>query len=122
MIDEDFVGKLNKVEKRAWLSFISLCKNYLGNERSPKYEEVVHEFLEAYGEMRCNMSIKIHFLHSHLDFFPDNLGQFSDEQGERFHQEISAIKKRFAGKNQIKMRANYCDDSSYKRKRSSKHF
>ncbi|UYV73934.1 hypothetical protein LAZ67_11001501 [Cordylochernes scorpioides] len=25
------------------------------------------------------MSLKIHFLHSHLDFFPDNLGAVSDE-------------------------------------------
>ncbi|XP_036342330.1 uncharacterized protein LOC118751618, partial [Rhagoletis pomonella] len=80
MIDENFVEKLNEVEKRAWLSFISLCHNYLGNERSSNYKEVVQEFLEAYGEMGCKMSIKINFLHSHLDFFPDNLGQFSDEQ------------------------------------------
>jgi len=26
-----------------------------------------------------NTSLKIHFLHSHLDFFPDNLGATSDE-------------------------------------------
>ena len=32
------------------------------------------------------MSLKIHFLHSHLDFFPENLGDVSDEHGERFHQ------------------------------------
>ena len=30
------------------------------------------------------MSLKIHMLHSHLDFFPDNCGMFSDEYGERF--------------------------------------
>lgn len=46
--------------------------------------------------MGCRMSIKIHFLHGHLDFFPENLGQFSDEQGERFHQEISQMENRFA--------------------------
>lgn len=38
-----------------------------------------------------NMSLKIHFLHSHLDFFPENLGDVSDEHGERFHQEIKTI-------------------------------
>jgi DNA-binding ferritin-like protein len=32
------------------------------------------------------MSLKVHFLHSHLDFFPENLGEVSDEQGERFQQ------------------------------------
>ncbi|UYV80151.1 hypothetical protein LAZ67_18001830 [Cordylochernes scorpioides] len=41
------------------------------------------------------MSIKIHFLHSHLDFFPDNLGAVSDEHGELFHQDISSMEKRY---------------------------
>jgi len=44
------------------------------------------------------MSLKIHFLHSHLDFFPSNLGDFSDEHGERFHQDISADGKETPGK------------------------
>jgi hypothetical protein len=30
------------------------------------------------------MSLKIHFLYSHLSFFPENLGAVSDKQGERF--------------------------------------
>ncbi|UYV84383.1 hypothetical protein LAZ67_X001983 [Cordylochernes scorpioides] len=41
------------------------------------------------------MSLKIHFLHSHLDFFPNNLGAVSDEHGERFHQDISSMEKRY---------------------------
>ena len=116
-------------EKRAWLSFISLCENFLGNKRSANYIEVVNEFLEAYGEMRCNMSIKIHFLHFHLGFFPENLVKLSDEQGDRFHQEMSAIEKRFEGKSQVRMLPNYwcslkrkTDDLAYTRRRSSKHF
>ena len=32
------------------------------------------------------MSLKIHFLHSHLDFFPPNMGEINNERGERFHQ------------------------------------
>ena len=43
------------------------------------------------------MSLKIHFLHSHLDFFPENLGDVSDEHGERFHQEIKTIEQRYQG-------------------------
>ena len=60
----------------------------MGNKRSSNDVEVVNKFLEAYEEMGCNMSIKIHFLHSHLEFFPENLGQVSDKQSERFHQQI----------------------------------
>jgi len=39
------------------------------------------------------MSLKIHFLESQLDFFPENLGEVSDEHGERFHQNIMAMEK-----------------------------
>ena len=41
--------------------------------------------LQNFQEMKINMSLKIHILHSHLDFFPENLGAVSDEHGERFH-------------------------------------
>ena len=44
------------------------------------------------------MSLKIHFLESHLDFFPENLGEVSDEHGERFHQYIWALEKWYEGK------------------------
>jgi len=44
--------------------------------------------------MDCNMSLKIHFLESHLDLFPENLGKVSDERGERFNQDILAKEKR----------------------------
>ncbi|UYV84312.1 K02A2.6-like [Cordylochernes scorpioides] len=54
------------------------------------------------------MSLKIHFLHSHLDFFPDNLGAVSDEHGERFHQDISSMEKRYQGKWSPCMLADYC--------------
>jgi len=44
------------------------------------------------------MSLKIHFLESHLHFFPENLGEVSDEHGERFLQDIMVIEKRYQGK------------------------
>ena len=37
------------------------------------------------------MSVKIHFLSSHLDFFPESCGSVSDELGEGFHQDIAAM-------------------------------
>jgi len=41
------------------------------------------------------MSLKVH---CHLDYFTENLGDASDEHGERFHQDISVMEKRFKGK------------------------
>jgi len=43
-------------------------------------------------------SRKSNILHSHLNFFPPNLVAVSDEHGERFHQDISTMEKRYAGK------------------------
>jgi hypothetical protein len=43
------------------------------------------------------MSLNIHFLHSHLNFFPQNFGAVSDEQEKRFHQDILMMEKRTKG-------------------------
>jgi len=57
--------------------------------------------------MRCNASLKIHFLESHLDFFPENLGEVSDEHGERFYQDVMATERRHQGKWTASMLADY---------------
>jgi hypothetical protein len=87
----------------------------------------VDELLSAYKALGCNMSLKIHFLHSHLDFFPENMGAISDEHGERFHQEISQMEKRYSGKCNENMLADFCwtlhretSAKDYKRKKTSK--
>ncbi|KZC08452.1 hypothetical protein WN55_10651, partial [Dufourea novaeangliae] len=51
---------------------------------------------------------KMHFLNSHQDFSPRNLGAVSDEHGERFHQDISEMEKRYQGKDMGAMLAEYC--------------
>ena len=43
------------------------------------------------------MSIKVHFVHFHLIFFPSNLGAMCEEQGERFHQDIKTMEIRYQG-------------------------
>ena len=53
------------------------------------------------------MSIKVHFLHSHRDRFPENLGALSDEQGERFHQDVKEM-ERYQGRWDAVMLADYC--------------
>ena len=58
--------------------------------------------------LACKMSLKVHFLDSHLDFFCKNLKDFSDEHGERFHQDISVIENRYKGKWSVSMLADYC--------------
>lgn len=54
------------------------------------------------------MNLKLHFLHSHLDYFPENLGDYSEEQGERFHQDISEMENRYQGRWDDNMMADFC--------------
>ena len=39
------------------------------------------------------MSVKVHFLHSHIGYFPENLEAVSEEKGECFHQGIKTMEK-----------------------------
>jgi len=70
---EYFDKLLQGDEKTAWDSFKFVVKGFLGNRRVQNYEELVNNFLQSYEKLGCNTSLKIHFLHSHLDFFPREL-------------------------------------------------
>ena len=64
--------------------------------------------MDSYEQLGCNMSLKMHFLFSHLDFFPLNCGEVSDEHGERFHQDILVMEHRYKGKWSAAMLGDYC--------------
>ena len=127
--DPFFEETLNTLEKAAWNAFKSVTQNFLGNHRSPDYEETIETLLYTYNAMGCNMSLKLHFLHSHLYFFPENLGDVSDEHGESFHQDIATMENRYKGKCKPIMMADYCwslkrdtSGSSHKRNANTMHF
>ncbi|UYV72920.1 hypothetical protein LAZ67_10001186 [Cordylochernes scorpioides] len=76
--DGNFQNSLNEVEAAAWNSFRNVCKNFLGSVKVENYRDIVNDLLLSYKALGCNMSLKIHFLHSHLGFFPDNFGAVSE--------------------------------------------
>ena len=108
LLDEKFLDCLNNDEKPAWLGFKSVVENFLGNNKDPEYKSIVDQMLKAYSKLGCLMSVKVHFLHSHLDYFPENLGKYSEEHGERFHQDIKSFEHRYLGKWSVNFLADYC--------------
>lgn len=66
-------------------AFVKVIKEFLGSKKASNNRELVSNLLKILHDIGANMSIKLHFLHSHLERFPENLGDLSDEQGERFH-------------------------------------
>lgn len=93
-----FEGVLSDVEAIAWDSIKALIEGFFGNHRVDGYEIFVQNLLESFQNLGVSMSLKIHFLHHHLDFFTKQLASESDEQGERFHQTIMPMEKRYKGK------------------------
>ena len=80
---------MNEVELEAWKAFALVVKNFLGNNKARNYAEPVNNMLTAFRIQGCNMSVKTHYRFSHMHRFPENLGSMSDEQGERFHQDLN---------------------------------
>jgi hypothetical protein len=75
------------------------------------------------------MSLKLNFLHFHFDYFPENLGDLSEEQGEKFHQDVKEMERRYQGRWDVSMMADYCWSTKtealyqeYKRKSSKQSF
>jgi len=89
--DDMFNNLLQGDEKKAWDAPRLVSTNCLENIRAENYKELIEAMLSLYHRLGCNISIKIHMLHSQLDSFPDNYGMVSDEHGELFHKETATI-------------------------------
>lgn len=88
MKDTTFHNSMSNVENNARTSFKRVTSKFLGNTKDPNYESIVADLMENLRLLGCNTSVKLHFLYSHIDCFPENLGSLSEEQGERFRQDI----------------------------------
>lgn len=107
MASEKFYTLLSPSEKQAFSYTKSVVENFLGNHRAANYKELVHNMLQSFSRLEIKMSLKIHYLHQHLDFFKDDLGKISYEQGKRFHQQMKKFEERFQGKAMQNMLAEY---------------
>jgi hypothetical protein len=66
--DQDFSTELNSEERRAWKVFENVCRIFIDNEKSGHYSEIMEKLISSYSVVGCNVSLKLHFLHYHLDF------------------------------------------------------
>ena len=72
-------------------------QTFLGNYKDPNYATIVEKMLQNFQKLGCKISLKIHVLHSYLENFSGNLGEKSEKQGERFHQDIKCVEKFYQG-------------------------
>lgn len=115
---------MDETELAAWCAFKGVCSDLLGKHKQDHYDVLIDKLIKSYQHLACNMSLKLHFLHLHLSFFPENAGAVNDEHWERFYQEIADMESRYKGKWSPAILANFSwnlmrdePDISYKRQR-----
>jgi hypothetical protein len=68
--DAAFESTMKATEKAAWQVFGDVDTNFLGSKNRHKnnnYTSIVNKTAHAFKDLGCNMSLKLHFLKSHLD-------------------------------------------------------
>lgn len=106
--DKDFTKSVTQIDKRTLLAFVDVVNNFLVNRKAENYTGIINKMLSSFKLHNFNMSIKVHFLFSHLDKFPEGLGDVSDKQGERFRQDIKVMEEHCPGCWDIHVIADYC--------------
>lgn len=108
MRSEEFENVLEGHESIAWDSIKAVITTLLGKNRSENYSVFVKDMIDSFHKLGISMTLKIHFLHRHLDRLVNQLATESDEQGERFHQTILPMETRFKGKKIDSMLGEVC--------------
>jgi hypothetical protein len=65
---ENLCTELNSTERRTWKVFENVRSNFPGNEKAEHYSETTPQLISSHSAVRCNISLKLHFLHYHMDF------------------------------------------------------
>ncbi|GBP10915.1 hypothetical protein EVAR_5488_1 [Eumeta japonica] len=99
---------MTTIEKCAWEEFVWSMRIFFGHRKSDGYIQHVEQLLIHFRQLKCNMSIKLYYLNSHLYYFPENFGDLSEEQGDRFHQDIRTMEERYLRYWNVNMMADYC--------------
>lgn len=100
------VGKENK----ACDYFKDEVYRFLENNKDPLYKTVIQRMLAAYEAQECKMSFKVHFLQFHIEHFPENLITYSENQAERFQQDVSYIERGYQERWNANKLADLCCD------------
>ena len=87
--------------------FAVVFKDFLGKAIAANYTELVPVMLTNFHALGARMSIKIHYLFSHLGKFSKIFGDVSEEHGDRFPRDIKLI-ERYPGRWDSHMMVDYC--------------
>ena len=84
-----------------------MVKGFLGNTKAANHKDMVETFLDSFHAVGCSVSINVPFLKGHLNEYPANLGDMSDEHAYVFIK-ISRLWRRDIKVNGTHMMVDYC--------------
>ena len=67
-ISKELEGKMTALERDAWQSFRNVVHGLLRRNKADNHEDLVETLLQTYCKLGSRMSLKMHYLHSHLHF------------------------------------------------------
>lgn len=111
-----FKEVLTLEEKQCWSCVTDVITRILGKKRDLVYC-AIPRMMQLFEKLNVHMSLKIHYMHCHLDDFLAQLSTESDEHGERFHQIAAVMEVRYKGKKLDALLGDLCwwIDKSYER-------
>ncbi|GBM34776.1 hypothetical protein AVEN_7830-1 [Araneus ventricosus] len=98
---------MNDIEQKAWISFVLVVKNFWGNCKAKNYVDLVNSMLNSFRDHSCNILLKVHYLNSHSDNFPEIFSDSSEEQDEKFYQDVKTMEDRYQGRCYTHMLADF---------------
>lgn len=64
-------------------AFVAVVGNFLRKHKAEICFKLINDMINSFQSLWCNaMNIMVKYLHSHIDRFPELLGDTSHEQGE----------------------------------------
>ena len=113
LVTSSGISNFHKIRQNFWHKVYNSAIYYTTpwkwqHDKAANFRELVQNLVDSYEQLGCNMSLKMHFLFSHLDFFPLNCGVVSDEHGDRFHRGISVMEHRDKRTWSATMLGDYC--------------
>ena len=79
-----------------WNCFCKLVTGVFGKNICDDWKQRIDTFIKALFDLGAKrMTSKMHLIFKHKGQFSKYLGKFSDEHGERLHQDMLAIENRF---------------------------
>ena len=66
--------KERMTEKKVWLDYKNVVEQFLGNVKSLEWQRQVSIMVKSFKKLKYLMSLKLHFMDSYVEYFPENWG------------------------------------------------